>query len=658
MKTHILLEQLIRKMIFEQPATSTGILKRKPKTVKSREVENEPEMRKTSIRPGSDTAVLNGWSHGAARVGDSRTTFEVKIANWGKGYVSSTSDAIIGSISTSREYGINSQYAKVKSADTPTGNKYAYVMGRNVSKLPRHGKFNVWIVNLEILYKIANQIDAKLGLGDSYSVISMLDSYGPESIIAGFIPIYDMGVFEQLVDAIKSYMRDPEIGGSLTIPTAGVEYSKTNNEITITDEKVFPDLTGLDKDYTEEALDTAPQETRYENGAGSASYFLNFVGDGVIRLTSDGGTSFVPTKGSIDIKRRSDNAVGKFEGTFIKGYPDTGTLTWTDMEPYTGIIPRNSITQIVVPNPDETGPGERRARVVTFIINYTGEKDKSGEEPSTEVVSTRDTKIKYPYYWSSSSGVFYVIKLASKPTVVFYKDKKQWMYINQQTFENAVTSKEVVEIIPQRVTDKGLIAELETKLATPTTSEPTATTSGSETVPITEPETTSGIEFPYYETGSGGYTIITLSSTDPYVYCKDSQNKWYTLKKANLVTKRGVNKWNLISNTAAIDKLENAKNSTPNFKVIVNNKKVTPKPAAATQTQIFLKNSNPVGVTINRFIYDPKMTNVSRDSKYTTKQNDKFYKTTTKNIIVAGETYMNVKFPDGKTYWVYADSFK
>ena len=656
MKTRSLLEQLIRKMIFEQSDNKTGFIKQKPKTVISQPVADDPKMRKTSIRPGSNAAVLAGWAHGAARVGNSRTTFEVKIVNRDKGYVEATSDAIIGSISTSREYGINSQYAKVKSADTPTGNKYAYVIGNNVSKLPRHGKFNVWIVNLEILYKIANQIDAKLGLGDS--VISEIDSMGPSSIIAGFIPIYDISVFERLVNAIKSYMRDPEIGGSLIIPTAGVEFNNANNEITITDEKVFPDLTGLDKDYTEQALDTTPGETRYENGQGSDSGFLNFVGDGNYRLTSTGATSFVPTKGSIDIKRSSDNAIGKFEGTFKKGYPDTGTLAWSDMEPYTGIVPRNSITQIVVPNPDQTGPDELRRHVVTFIIGYTGEKDKSGEEPSTEVVSTKDTKIKYPYFWSSDSGDFYVIKLASKPTVVFYKDKKQWMYINQQTFENAINSEEVVEIIPQRVTDKGQIAELETELATPTTSEPIATTSGSEPVPTTKPETTSGIEFPYYETASGGYTIITLSSTDPYVYCKDSQNKWYTLKKANLVTKRGVNKWNLISNTAAINKLENAKISTPNFKVIVNNKKVTPKPAVATQTQIFLKNVKVAGVTIKRFIYDPKMSNVAQDSKYTTKQNDKFYKTATKNIIVAGETYMNVKFPDGKTYWAYADSFK
>ena len=92
--------------------------------------------------------------------------------------------------------------------------------------------------------------------------------------------------------------------------------------------------------------------------------------------------------------------------------------------------------------------------------------------------------------------------------------------------------------------------------------------------------------------------------------------------------------------------------------ILVNNKKVTPKPAVSTQTQIFLRNKNQTGVTIKQFIYDPKMSNVAEDSKYTTKQNDKFYKTATKNITVLGKTYMNVKFPDRKTYWVYADSFK
>ena len=240
MKTRSLLEQLIRKMIFEQSDNKTGFIKQKPKTVKSQPVADDPKMRKTSIRPGSDAAVLAGWNHGAARVGNSRTTFEVKIVNRDKGYVSSTSDAILGSISTSREYGIKSQYAKVKSADTPTGNKYAYVIGNNVSKLPRHGKFNVWVVNLEILYKIANQIDAKLGINDS--VVSNIESFSPTQLVANFIPIYQISMFDRLVNTIKSYMLDPKIGGSLLIPTAGVEVNKSNNEITVTDEKVFPDL--------------------------------------------------------------------------------------------------------------------------------------------------------------------------------------------------------------------------------------------------------------------------------------------------------------------------------------------------------------------------------------------------------------------------------
>ena len=649
MKTRSLLEQLIRKMIFEQSDTKTGFIKQKPKTVKSQPVANDPEVRKVSIRPGSDTAVLDGWKHGAARVGNARTTFEVKVANRGKGEVDAFSEAIIGAISTSREYGINSKYAKISSPDTPTGNKYAYVIGDNVSKLPRHGKFNVWIVNLEILYKIANQIDAKLGIDDS--VVSNIESFEPTQLIANFIPIYQISMFERLVNTIKSYMRDPKIGGSLIIPTAGVEFNKSNNEITITDEKVFPDLTGLDKEYIESNIDTTPQNQTFETGDGSISGFLNFIGEGQTIIISTGESKFMPIKGSIDIFRKSDDAVGKFEGTFKKGYPDTGTLTWSDMKPYTGIIRNDAIAQILVPNPDQTGPGESSRNVVSFTINYNASKLKSGEDASTEVISnkTTESEIQYPYVWTSGAGDFTVIKLASKPTIVFYKDDKRWMYINQRTFEDAINSEAVVEIIPQRVTDKGLIAELETELTTPITSEPT---------PTTEPETTSGIKFPYYETSNGGFTVITLSSSDPYVYCKDSQNKWYTLKKADLVTKRGVNKWKLISDTAAIAKLENAKNNTPNFKVAVNNKTVTPKPVVVTQTQIFLKNPKVAGVTIKRFVNNGSTMNLPPDSKYTTKQNDKFYKTATKNVIVAGETYMNVKFPDGKTYWVYADSFK
>ena len=648
MKTRSLLEQLIRKMIFEQSDNKTGFIKQKPKTVKSQPVANDPEVRKVSIRPGSDTAVLDGWKHGAARVGNARTTFEVKVANRGKGEVNAFSEAIIGAISTSREYGINSKYAKISSPDTPTGNKYAYVIGDNVSSLPRHGKFNVWIVNLEILYKIANQIDAKLGIDDS--VVSNLESFGPTQLVANFIPIYQISMFERLVNTIKSYMRDPKIGGSLIIPTAGVEFNKSNNEITITDEKVFPDLTGLDKEYIESNIDTTPQNQTFEKGDGSISGFLNFIGDGQTIIISTGESKFMPIKGSIDIFRKSDDAVGKFEGTFKKGYPDTGTLIWPDMKPYTGIIQNDAIAQILVPNPDQTGPGESR-NVVSFTINYNASKLKSGEEASTEVISnkTTESEIKYPYVWTSGAGDFTVIKLASKPTIVFYKDDKRWMYINQRIFEDAINSEAVVEIIPQRVTDKGLIAELETELTTPITSEPT---------PTTEPETTSGIKFPYHETSNGGFTVITLSSSDPYVYCKDSQNKWYTLKKADLVTKRGVNKWKLIFDSAAIAKLENAKNNTPNFKVAVNNKTVTPKPVVVTQTQIFLKNPKVAGVTIKRFVNNGSTMNLPPDSKYITKQNDKFYKTATKNVIVAGETYMNVKFPDGKTYWVYADSFK
>jgi hypothetical protein len=649
MKTRSLLEQLIRKMIFEQSDTKTGFIKQKPKTVKSQPVADNPEVRKVSIKPGSDTAVLDGWKHGAARVGNARTTFEVKVANRGKGEVDSISDQVIGVISTSREYGMNSRYAKVNSADTPTNKKYAYVIGDNVSKLPRHGKFNVWVVNLEILYKIANQIDSKLGLGDA--AVSGLENYGPSHIFPNSVPIYNISVFERLVNSIKSYMRDPKIGGSLIIPTAGVEFNKSNNEITVTDEKVFPDLTGLDKEYIESNIDTTPQNQTFEKGDGSLSGFLNFVGDGQVIYSSTGESKFIPTKGSIDIFRQKDDAVGKFEGTFKKGFPDTGTLTWSDMTPYTGIIQNDAIKQILIPNPDQSG-ANRSSNVISFSIRYNADKLKSGEEASTEVISnkTTESEIKYPYTWKSDAGDFIVIKLESKPTIVFYKDDKRWMYINQQIFEDAINSEGVVEIIPQRVTDKGLIAELETELTSPTTSEPTQTI---------EPGTTSEIEFPYYETSNGGFTVITLSSTDPYVYYKDSQNKWYTIKKETFINNFGrANTWNLISNTGAIAKLDKAKDNTTNFKVAVNNKTVTPKPAAATQTQVYLKNSNPVGVTIKRFIYNTRMSNVAQDSKYTTKQNDKFYKTATKNIIIAGETYMNVKFPDGKTYWVYADSFK
>jgi hypothetical protein len=345
MNKNIILETMIRKMLFE-------------------------EFRMIKVRPGSDDAVFAGWKNGAVEIGNKRTTFEIVARTTEKN--ERITDEIYGAIAINKNYGSNSEFANTLSSITPYGTKYMYVMGKNTAILPKRQKYNVWICNLEILYKIANQIDQLLGLNDT--VYGSVEDIGPTYKI-GNIPLYDIETLDRMIQSIKQYMKSPEIGGKLKIPNIGSEYNLKNNTITINDKKIFPDLKGLDKNYTPEDDRVrfgmmAPGEiSRTETFIDGeyASGFLNFIGTGTLIQTGEGNTKFLPTSGSMDIYRLSDNKLGKFEGTFKNGYIDNGTITFDDMEPYTGQIPLNSLRVVIVPT--NTTNDQR-----SFTINYNNPK--------------------------------------------------------------------------------------------------------------------------------------------------------------------------------------------------------------------------------------------------------------------------------------------
>lgn len=346
MKKNIILETMIRKMLFE-------------------------EFRMIKIRPGSDAAVFAGWKNGAAELGNKRTTFEIVARTTDKN--ENIRDEIYGAIAINKTYGSNSEFAKTPSSITPYGTKYMYVMGENIAILPKRQKYNVWICNLEILYKIANQIDQLLGLEDK--VYGIVESFGP-SYSVGNVPLYDINTVDKMIQSIKQYMKTPEIGGKLKMSNLGSEYNLKNNTITINDNKIFPDLKALDKNYTPDddtvtvgelnptelsktVIISADESTR--------SGFLGFAGTGTMVKTGTGDVKFLPTTGSMSIYRLSDNKLGKFEGTFKNGYIDNGTITFDDMEPYTGQIPLNSLR--VVNIRAASGNDQR-----SFTINYNNPK--------------------------------------------------------------------------------------------------------------------------------------------------------------------------------------------------------------------------------------------------------------------------------------------
>lgn len=611
MKTHSLLEQVIRKMILEQPATSTGILKQKPKTIKSKNDQPRAEIVHITVEPGSERAVRQGWENGVVDIetaaGGERSTFEVRVVMNHKindiDFTIPDDPKIYKMISMSPAYGVTSVYNKATSPDTPSGKKYAYVIGNNVSHLPKRGKFNVWVINLELLYKIANQIDAILGIDDSYAVTE-INNIHPLKSSDSFVPLYTIKRFGKLVGTIKAYMQDPAIKDKIRLPEFGSTYDKSSNTISISNEKIFPNLTKLDKNYTEDqekqdlVVNTTPKEVEIEDGSGSVTGFLNFVGTGKSTTSGTGTQKFIPIKGSMNIYRSNNSEVGLFDGTFEKGWPASGTITWPNETPYeVNDIPLASLKKIYVPDPDSTG-SDNAATIISFKLKTKKEsKTKNAQTTAVSNISPEElttNKIQYPYIWDNSHGKFTVITIpkysdASKPDadLIFYKDESTvftpvWYFIKRSVFEAAVNSPEIVNLNPEKIFDKGLIKELNLALL--------AAESGVPSIqPINNPEE-------------------VKPKAEPEV------------KKTNPV--------------------------------------VTPKPKPITKTQIYLVNASQVGVNIQRFTKNGDVF-TKNGGLYKTTSADKFYKTATANKKDAGgKVYKLVQFSNGKNYWVYASAFK
>jgi hypothetical protein len=417
MKKNIILETMIRKMLFE-------------------------EFRMIKIRPGSDAAVFAGWKNGAAEIGNERTTFEIVARTTDKN--ENIIDEIYGAIAINKTYGSNSKFAKTPSSITPYGTKYMYVMGENIAILPKRQKYNVWICNLEILYKIVNQIDQLLGLDDK--VYGTVESFGPKYSI-GNVPLYDIATVDKMIQSIKQYMKSPEIGGKLKITNIGSEYNLKNNTITINDNKIFPDLKALDKNYTPETDRTytsgelsptkLSKTVTIPDDESNNSGILGFIGTGTMVKTGTGDVKFLPIKGSMSIYRLSDNKIGKFEGTFKDGYIDNGTITFDDMEPYTGQIPLNSL-QVV--NIRTAAKGDQRSFTVDFDAPAKSEQTKS---IAPEVIDTTSDAITYPNSMKFSDGVTYNVYTTgpTDPYVYIYDKKTRvWLYADKKQYEKSLTT--------------------------------------------------------------------------------------------------------------------------------------------------------------------------------------------------------------------------
>jgi hypothetical protein len=305
MKTNIIIERVIRKMLFEQDVDTIvrNVIK--------------PSNESTLSAAQSHGAILSAWSAFIIKSVHKRGVDATGNVGWtsSQGAATAIRQAInkYGKEQKTQYYGATGPFNKIDVNGQP---KYMYIVGPDLASRDRAVKHNVWVCNFSQLYEIAKRLDAneKKPLQYFQIIENLVDD---KSTMLGNIIIFDYRDVTPWFNELKKYkLTDKPIDAA----------------------KLIPELQYLSKDTDIDASSTTDTENIIDITDENAEQY-NYTGfKGKARLSTDtkGNRIIIPLNGSIIVRQDNTGLHGEFTGEFKNGVPYKGHVEYVDDTEYTG----------------------------------------------------------------------------------------------------------------------------------------------------------------------------------------------------------------------------------------------------------------------------------------------------------------------------------
>ena len=322
MKRNIL-EYFIKKILVEQPIYPDP----EPKQTEfGIEVpDSQPYFRRVVIKPANRTGLQFARQHGAVLDAWSAFLVKIKVTKTGMKYgvkdFDSSDSAARAMNAMFTELGKSGNYGPGSTFDVSENGiaKYMYIVGPNVSKLPRHLKFNVWVCNYQQLYKISEQLNKK----EPLEYFDRIQSLRSKATI-GNIPVLTMADANSWFSALQKYAQIQ----NFTLP------KPVNSKVLI------PELQYLSEDYEPEDVDIQTKKLITITDDNYHNYDTDFRGTAELGVTAFGDTKLTFINGTgVGVNDRNNGEYGIFTGEFKNGAPYKGKIEYADgKDPYNGLI--------------------------------------------------------------------------------------------------------------------------------------------------------------------------------------------------------------------------------------------------------------------------------------------------------------------------------
>ena len=322
MKRNIL-EYFIKKILVEQPIYPDP----EPKQTEfGIEVpDSQPYFRRVVIKPANRTGLQFARQHGAVLDAWSAFLVKIKVTKTGMKYgvkdFDSSDSAARAMNAMFTELGKSGNYGPGSTFDVSENGiaKYMYIVGPNVSKLPRHLKFNVWVCNYQQLYTISDQLNKK----EPLEYFDRIQSLRSKATI-GNIPVLTMADANSWFSALQKYAQIQ----NFTLP------KPVNSKVLI------PELQYLSEDYEPEDVDIQTKKLITITDDNYHNYDTDFRGTAELGVTAFGDTKLTFINGTgVGVMDRDTDERGIFTGEFKNGAPYKGKIEYADgKDTYNGLI--------------------------------------------------------------------------------------------------------------------------------------------------------------------------------------------------------------------------------------------------------------------------------------------------------------------------------
>lgn len=305
MKTNIIIERVIRKMLFEQGVDTIvrNVIK--------------PSNESTLSTAQTHGAILSAWSAFIIKSVHKRGIDATSNPDWSSsvGAAAAIRQAINknGKAQETQYYGKTGPFNKIDVNGQP---KYMYIVGPDLASRDRAVKHNVWVCNFSQLYEIAKRLDANEKKPLQYFEIieNLVDD---KSTMLGNIIIFDYRDVTPWFNELKKYkLTDKPIDSAKLIPELQYLSKDTDIELSST----------TDTDQIVDITDENAEQYKYTGFKGKA------------RLSTDtrGNRIIIPINGSIGVQQEDTNIGGTFTGEFKNGVPYKGIITYDNGMEFTG----------------------------------------------------------------------------------------------------------------------------------------------------------------------------------------------------------------------------------------------------------------------------------------------------------------------------------